>query len=442
MNFRTDILYRKQRLVHLLDVLIRRDKDIVDALYRDFRKPEFEAVATETALVQDELKYIIKRIRRWSKPRRVWPSIINFPSTDYLIPEPYGDVLIISPWNYPFQLAMMPLIAAVAAGNRVVLKPSEHAPNTAEVLSLILTEVFDPTHVEVYTGGAQVAQKLLERQWDYIFFTGSTQVGKIVARSAAENLTPITLELGGKNPCIIDASANLELSARRIVWGKFINAGQTCIAPDYLLVDEKISDQLIKLLIREIKNAYGQNPRESSDFARIITQNHAERLANLIDKQHLVYGGEIDLENRYISPTVVLNPPLESGLMGDEIFGPILPILTYRNHDDLHKVISRYERPLGFYIFTQNQAIADALLSQYSFGGGCVNDTVIQYANRRLPFGGVGHSGLGAYHGKRSFDTFTHYKPVVKRGTWIDPSLRYAPYGNKAGLIRKLFKWM
>ena len=442
MNFRTDILYRKQRLVHLLDVLIRREKDIVEALYRDFRKPEFEAVATETALVQDELKYIIKRIRRLSKPRRVWPSIINFPSTDYLIPEPYGDVLIISPWNYPFQLAMMPLIAAVAAGNRVVLKPSEHAPNTAEVLSLILTEVFDPTHVEVYTGGAQVAQKLLERRWDYIFFTGSTQVGKIVARSAAENLTPITLELGGKNPCIIDASANLELSARRIVWGKFINAGQTCIAPDYLLVDEKISDQLIKLLIREIKNAYGQNPRESSDFARIITQNHAERLANLIDKQHLVYGGEIDLENRYISPTVVLNPPLESGLMGDEIFGPILPILTYRNHDDLHKVISRYERPLGFYIFTQNQAIADALLSQYSFGGGCVNDTVIQYANRRLPFGGVGHSGLGAYHGKRSFDTFTHYKPVVKRGTWIDPSLRYAPYGNKAGLIRKLFKWM
>lgn len=442
MNFRTDILYRKQRLVHLLNVLIRREKDIVEALYRDFRKPEFEAVATETALVQDELKYIIKRIRRWSKPRRVWPSIINFPSTDYLIPEPYGDVLIISPWNYPFQLAMMPLIAAVAAGNRVVLKPSEHAPNTAEVLSLILTEVFDPTHVEVYTGGAQVAQKLLERRWDYIFFTGSTQVGKIVARSAAENLTPITLELGGKNPCIIDASANLELSARRIVWGKFINAGQTCIAPDYLLVDEKISDQLIKLLIREIKNAYGQNPRESSDFARIITQNHAERLANLIDKQHLVYGGEIDLENRYISPTVVLNPPLESGLMGDEIFGPILPILTYRNQDDLHKVISRYERPLGFYIFTQNQAIADALLSQYSFGGGCVNDTVIQYANRRLPFGGVGHSGLGAYHGKRSFDTFTHYKPVVKRGTWIDPSLRYAPYGNKAGLIRKLFKWM
>lgn len=442
MNFRTDILYRKQRLVHLFDVLIRREKDIVDALYRDFRKPEFEAVATETAQVQDELKYVIKRIRHWSKPRRVWPSIINFPSSDYLIPEPYGDVLIISPWNYPFQLAMMPLIAAVAAGNRVVLKPSEHAPHTAEVLSLILTEVFDPTHVEVYTGGAQVAQKLLERRWDYIFFTGSTQVGKIVARSAAENLTPITLELGGKNPCIVDASANLELSARRIVWGKFINAGQTCIAPDYLLVDEKISDQLIKQLIREIENAYGQNPGESIDFARIINQNHTERLVNLITDQHIVYGGATNLENRYISPTIVLNPPMESGLMGDEIFGPILPILTYRSQDEIHKVIARFERPLGFYIFTQNHAFADALLNQYSFGGGCVNDTIIQYANRRLPFGGVGHSGRGAYHGKRSFDTFTHYKPVVKRGTWIDPSLRYAPYGNKAGLIRKLFKWI
>lgn len=442
MNFRTDILYRKQRLVHLFDVLIRREKDIVDALYRDFRKPEFEAVATETAQVQDELKYVIKRIRRWSKPRRVWPSIINFPSSDCLIPEPYGDVLIISPWNYPFQLAMLPLIAAVAAGNRVVLKPSEHAPHTAEILSLILTEVFDPTHVEVYTGGAQVAQKLLERRWDYIFFTGSTQVGKIVARSAAENLTPITLELGGKNPCIVDASANLELSARRIVWGKFINAGQTCIAPDYLLVDEKISDQLIKQLIREIENAYGQNPGESIDFARIINQNHTERLVNLITDQHIVYGGATNLENRYISPTIVLNPPMESGLMGDEIFGPILPILTYRSQDEIHKVIARFERPLGFYIFTQNHAFADALLNQYSFGGGCVNDTIIQYANRRLPFGGVGHSGLGAYHGKRSFDTFTHYKPVVKRGTWIDPSLRYAPYGNKAGLIRKLFKWI
>lgn len=442
MNFRTDILYRKQRLVHLFDVLIRREKDIVDALYRDFRKPEFEAVATETAQVQDELKYIIKRIRRWSKPRRVWPSIVNFPSSDCLIPEPYGDVLIISPWNYPFQLAMMPLIAAVAAGNRVVLKPSEHAPHTAEVLSLILTEVFDPTHVEVYTGDAQVAQKLLERRWDYIFFTGSTQVGKIVARSAAENLTPITLELGGKNPCIVDASANLELSARRIVWGKFINAGQTCIAPDYLLVDEKISDQLIKQLIREIENAYGQNPGESIDFARIINQNHTERLVNLITDQHIVYGGATNLENRYISPTIVLNPPMESGLMGDEIFGPILPILTYRSQDEIHKVIARFERPLGFYIFTQNHTFADALLNQYSFGGGCVNDTIIQYANRRLPFGGVGHSGLGAYHGKRSFDTFTHYKPVVKRGTWIDPSLRYAPYGNKAGLIRKLFKWI
>jgi aldehyde dehydrogenase (NAD+) len=441
MEFR-DVSYRKQRLIHLLDVLIRREKDITDALYRDFGKPEFEAVATETALVQDELKYTIKNLRSWTRSKWVWPSLINFPSTDRLIAEPYGDVLVLAPWNYPFQLAMMPVIGAVAAGNRVVLKPSEHAPHTADILSVVLNEVFDPTHVEVFTGGAEVAQKLLERQWDYIFFTGSTSVGKKVAAEAAKNLTPVTLELGGKNPCLIDRTANLEVSARRIVWGKFINAGQTCIAPDYLLVEESVVERFNSLLKAEIESAYGPDPEQSPDFARIINDGHFERLKNMLDGQNIIYGGKFNPATRYVSPTLVQNPPMESGLMGEEIFGPVLPILTYRTSDDIRTIVSRYEKPLAWYVFSEDSRMIDQIVRDYPAGGICINDTVVQYANRRLPFGGIGHSGMGAYHGKRTFDTFTHYKPVVKRATWLDLKLRYAPYEGKVNLIRRIFKWL
>lgn len=442
MDFKNDISYRKQCLVKLLDVIIRREKDIVGAVYKDFSKPEFEAVLTETILVQDELKQTIRNIRSWSRRKRVWPSIVNFPSSDFLYPEPYGDVLIISPWNYPYQLAMMPMIAAVAAGNRVVLKPSENAPNTAEVLSLIISEAFDSTHVEVVLGDADVAEKLLERRWDYIFFTGSVAVGKKVAAAAAVNLTPVTLELGGKNPCIVDESANLQLSAKRIVWGKFINAGQTCIAPDYLLVHKSVKAKFTDCLIAEIESAYGKNQQDSPDLPRIINEKQWQRLADMIHGQPIVYGGKTDKESRYISPTIIDNPGMETGLMADEIFGPILPILSYKTESDIESIISRYEKPLSLYVFTSNREFAEKIIRKYSFGGGCINDTVVHYGNGRLPFGGVGHSGIGAYHGKRSFDTFTHYKPVVKKATWLDIPLRYAPYKDKVKTVRQLFKWL
>lgn len=442
MDFKRDISFRKNCLIKLLDVVIRREKDIVEALRLDFGKPEFEAVLTETTLVQDELKFTIRNIRKWTRRKRVLPSILNFPSTDFLYPEPYGKVLIISPWNYPYQLAMMPLIAAVAAGNQVILKPSENATHTAEVLSLIISEVFDPAHVEIYIGGSEMATKLLSDRWDYIFFTGSVAVGKKVAMAAAQSLTPVTLELGGKNPCIIDKTANLQLSAKRVVWGKFINAGQTCIAPDYLLVQESVKEKFTEFLIAEIESAYGKDPHQSPDFARIINEKHWQRLADLIDGQKIIYGGRTDKSSLYISPTIIDNPGMETGLMADEIFGPILPVLSYADENQLKSVIGRYEKPLALYVFTSDNTFAKKLISDYSFGGGCINDVVVHYGNKRLPFGGVGQSGMGAYHGKRSFDTFTHYKPVVKKATWLDIPIRYAPYKNKVRTILNLFKWL
>lgn len=442
MDFQRDISFRKKCLIKLLDVVIRREKDIVEALRLDFKKPEFEAVLTETALVQDELKFTIRNLKKWARPKRVLPSILNFPSTDFVYAEPYGKVLVVSPWNYPYQLAMMPLIAAVAAGNQVVLKPSENAPHTAEVLSLIIAEVFDPAHVEIYIGGSEMATRLLADRWDYIFFTGSAAIGKKVAMAAAQNLTPVTLELGGKNPCIVDNTANLQLSARRIVWGKFINAGQTCIAPDYLIVHESVEEKFTNCLVAEIESAYGKNPAESPDFARIINEKHWQRLADLIDGQKIICGGKADKSSLYIAPTIVDNPGMETGLMADEIFGPVLPILTYADETHLKNIIGRYPKPLALYVFTSDNAFARKLNSAYSFGGGCINDTVVHYGNKRLPFGGIGQSGMGAYHGKRSFDTFTHYKPVVKKATWLDVPIRYAPYKEKVRTIRNLFKWL
>lgn len=442
MDFKNDIHFRKKCLVKLFDVIIRREKDIIEALRLDFGKPEFEAVLTETALVQDELKFTIRNIKKWTRRKRVLPSILNFPSSDFLYPEPYGKVLVISPWNYPYQLAMMPLIAAVAAGNQVVLKPSENAPNTAEIVSLILSEVFDPNHVEVFFGGSEVAAKLLTERWDYIFFTGSVAVGKKVALAAAENLTPVTLELGGKNPCIIDQTANLQLSAKRIVWGKFINAGQTCIAPDYVLVHESVKDKFTEHLISEIERAYGTEASQSPDFGRIINEKQWRRLVGFIEGEKIIYGGKADESSLYIEPTLIENPGMQTGLMSEEIFGPVLPILSYSTDTQLKTVIGRYEKPLSLYVFTSDNALARKLIAEYSFGGGCINDTVVHYGNKRLPFGGVGQSGMGAYHGKRSFDTFTHYKPVVRKATWLDIPIRYAPYKNKVRTIRSLFKWL
>jgi aldehyde dehydrogenase (NAD+) len=442
MDYKNDIGYRRETLKKLLYNIQKSEDLIAKALYDDFKKPEFEAVLTETNYVISELKDTIKNIRKWAKPKRVLPSLLNFPSSDYIYKEPYGNVLVISPWNYPFQLALCPLISAVAAGNRVVLKPSELTPHTSAVIAKIIQKTFHISHVEVVEGGLEVSNKLLSQRWDYIFFTGSVAVGKIVAKAAAENLTPVTLELGGKNPCIIDDSADLKLAAKRIVWGKFINAGQTCIAPDYILIQKNIKINFISFMMEEITKAYGNKMEKSPDLARIINTKNWLRLANMIDPERVIFGGETDANKLYIAPTLIEEPSLNSPVMKEEIFGPILPILTYETENEIHNVISRYEKPLAFYIFSENKSFTNKLISTYSFGGGCINDTVVHFSNKRLPFGGVGHSGIGAYHGQLSFDIFSHHKGVVKKGNWLDLPMRYAPYKDKLASIKRLLDWV
>ncbi|MGB6268321.1 MAG: aldehyde dehydrogenase [Olleya sp.] len=437
-----DVSYRKELLNTLLVELIKREDDITEALYKDFKKPEFESVLTETAIVIQDLKHTIKKLKSWAKPKRVFPSLLNFPSSDYLYSEPYGTILVIAPWNYPYQLAITPLVGAIAAGNTVVLKPSELTPNTSALISKIVKLVFKPEHVTVVEGDVDVSTKLLEQTWDYIFFTGSVTVGKIVAKAAAPNLTPITLELGGKNPCIIDDTANITLTAKRIVWGKFVNAGQTCIAPDYILIHQSKKEDFYKAMKTEIKEAYSSTPQQSKDFARIINEKNFERLAKMLENENCIIGGQIDKENLYISPTLIDEPQLDSEVMKDEIFGPILPVISYQNEADLDRVIDSYNKPLSLYVFGTNSAKAKQLMQKYSFGGGCINDTIIHFANHRLPFGGVGNSGIGAYHGQHTFNTFSHKKAVVKKGNWLDLPMRYAPYKGKLSFIRKVLKWL
>ncbi len=442
MNYKSDIGYRKQILTRLLNTIIVHENEIVSALKADFNKPEFETVVTETSYVISDLKYTIKNISNWAKPESVFPFIVNIPSSDTIYKEPYGKVLVISPWNYPFQLALCPVIAAVAAGNQVVLKPSELTPNTVAIIQKIINDVFPEDHVSVIQGNAEVATQLLEQRWDYIFFTGSVAVGKIVAQAAAKNLTPVTLELGGKNPCIVDETANLQLAAKRIVWGKFVNCGQTCIAPDYILVHQKSKSQFIDCLKAEIVNAYGENPEISPDFARIINGRNWSRLIEMIEPDKVIFGGQYNNETNYLAPTLIEENNLDSLIMQDEIFGPILPIVTYTEESEIDSIIARYEKPLGLYIFSERKKFCDTIIAKHSFGGGCINDTMIHFSNKKLPFGGVGHSGIGAYHGKLSFDIFSHHKGVVKKATWIDLPLRYAPYKGKLATVKKILNWL
>ena len=441
MDYKNNIGYRKASLKKLLKNIEMHENEILDALYKDFKKPVFESVVTETSYVISDLKATIENLSKWAKPKKVLPSLLNFPSSDYIFSQPYGNVLIIAPWNYPFQLALCPLVAAVAAGNKVTLKPSELTPNTSFLIAKIIRETFEVKHVVAILGDAKIAENLLKNRWDFIFFTGSVKVGKIVAKAAAEYLTPVVLELGGKNPCIVEKSANLKLSAKRIVWGKFINAGQTCIAPDYLLVHNSIKQEFVNLLQQEIINFYSENPELSPDFARIINKDNWKRQIELLENQNIIFGGVANEDDLYLSPTLIDEPSLDSKLMQDEIFGPILPIITFQNEQDLKVIISKYEKPLSLYVFSENNEFSDRIIKQYSFGGGCVNDTIVHFSNNRLPFGGVGNSGIGAYHGKLSFDVFSHQKAIVKKATWLDIPLRYAPYSSKTKLIRKILKW-
>ncbi len=435
-----NIQFRKDSLIRFQAVLKEEENAINQALFADLGKPEFEAYLTEYFVVMSELKTMIKNLERWAMPKRIKSSLLNFPSKDYLLPEPYGCCLQISPWNYPFQLSLATVIGAVAAGNTVVLKPSEHAPKTAEVVANIIAKSFDPQHVTVVKGDETAAKELLQLRWDHIIFTGSTKIAKIIAKAAAVHLTPTILELGGKNPCIVDASASIQLSAKRIVWGKFLNCGQTCIAPDYVLAEASIKDQLIEAIINEIKHAFGEDASMSASYGRIAHNKHFDRMVYLVRDTELAHGGDHNATTKYFGPTVLEVNDCSHPTMEEEIFGPILPVLAYKNEDEIDTIIEQYERPLGFYVFSKRKKFIKRILTQYSYGGGVANDSLIQFANDNLPFGGVGHSGMGAYHGKYSFDAFTHYKPFIKRGTWIDPSIRYAPYPKSFNWLKKLLK--
>ncbi|MGH1383118.1 aldehyde dehydrogenase [Kordia sp.] len=436
-----DISYRKKTLAKLLKEVKNRENDICDALYADFKKPQFESIISETSIVISELKLAIKKLKSWARPKRVWPALLNFPSKDRIHSEPYGTTLVIAPWNYPYQLALAPLIGAVAAGNTVVLKPSELTPHTSQILEEIITAVFDENHVKVVQGGVAISQALLAERWDYIFFTGSVNVGKIVAKAAAPNLTPTTLELGGKNPCIVDIHSNFKLTAKRIVWGKFLNAGQTCIAPDYLIVQGQAKFDFTKALIAEIKASYGENPQESPDYPRIVNEKNFQRLAAMLDGQEMLHGGVTDKDDLYIAPTIIDEPSLDSEVMLDEIFGPILPIQTYATLEDIRTIITHYEKPLALYVFSNDKKFAKRMIERYSFGGGAINDTVTHFVNHRMPFGGVGNSGTGSYHGKGSFDTFSHKKSITNKKTWLDIPVRYAPYKGKIKLLKFFMKY-
>ena len=431
---------RIDHLKKLKKVLNEKEQDIFNALDRDLKKPVFESFTSELLMVQKEIDAFIKNLKEWAAPKRVSGSLLNFPSQDFLLSEPYGTVLMISPWNYPFQLTMVPLVGAVGAGNTVVLKPSESAPHTSKVLIDILSAVFPYDWVSVVEGDAQVAQALLKERWDYIFYTGSTQVGKIVAKAAAEHLTPVTLELGGKSPCVVDGTAPLQKTARRIVWGKFLNCGQTCIAPDYVLIKSEHKDALIQALIEEIEKAFGDDAQNSKDYGRIIHEKHFKKLEADLKNQKTIYGGKTVAKELFFGPTLVDQPAMGSSLIQDEIFGPILPILSYDTLEDIDEVLTELKNPLAFYVFSQNKKFINTLIQNYPFGGSVVNDVLVHFTNPKLPFGGIGNSGVGAYHGKYSFDLMSHAKPVVKRSFWFDLPQRYAPYPKSISLLQNILK--
>ncbi len=436
-----DVAYRINLLKQLKSEIEANEQAVYNALKADFNKSEFETFISEFGLVISEINLVLKNLKRWTKPKRIKSSMLTFPSKSYIYKEPFGNVLVIAPWNYPFLLAIEPVIMAIAAGNTVVLKPSELTSNTSQLITNIIEKVFPKSYVASVQGGVDVATELLDQKWDYIFFTGSVPVGKIIAKAAAKHLTPVTLELGGKSPCIIDDSVDVSLVARRLTWGKFLNAGQTCIAPDYLIVKSNIKQKLIEALKAEITKRYGENPEKSVDLPRIINEKNTLRLANMLKGVNVIFGGTINENSRYCAPTIVDEPDLTSDIMQDEIFGPILPILSYNTEKDIETIIWNFEKPLALYVFSNTKSFIKQILNKYSFGGGAINDPLIQFGNHKLPFGGVGASGMGAYHGKLGFDAFSHNKSIIKRGNWTDPPVRYAPYKGKLKLIKKMFKW-
>lgn len=429
--------FRQAALIKLQQSILAHESEIFQALKADLNKPELEAYSTEVAYIKNELKHVLKNLKTWTQPRKISSPLVVLPAKSEIFSEPFGCTLIISPWNYPYQLAISPLIGAIAAGNTVILKPSEMTPHTDRVIGKIIRESFEPGHVACIHGGVSETQSLLDERFDFIFFTGSTRVGQIVLQKASKHLTPVCLELGGKSPCIVDKNIDLKVAANRIAWGKFMNAGQTCVAPDYIYVHEDISEAFLKELSQSLKNQYGENPRQSQSLARIVNHGHFDRLVNLMKDATVFHGGDFDRNDKYISPTILTDVTWDHPVMQEEIFGPILPVMIYRDLQTVMDAINQQGKPLAFYVFSKNKSLQDLLILNCSFGGACINDCIVHLANPDLPFGGVGESGMGAYHGKASFDIFSHKKSVLRKPFWGDATMRYPPYtSSKMKLLR------
>ena len=435
-----DINYRKKALIKLRDAVDKYEEKILYALKLDLGKSEFEGYETELGIVKSELKNTIKNLEKWSKPKKVRASIMNPFSDNRIYNQPYGVCLILSPWNYPFQLALMPLIGSIAAGNTSILKLSEISPFTSGVIREIVEEVFDEEYVAVFSGEADEAINLIESDIDFIFYTGNPKIGASVAESAGRRLIPCVLELGGKSPCIIDRKADLDNATKKIVWGKFMNAGQTCVAPDYIIADRLVFLELRDKLVHYIKEFYGENPIESDDYPKIINKKNFDRILNLIEGKRLIFGGKYDDDSLKIEPTILEVSSMDEKIMQEEIFGPIIPIIIYKNKSEIFEIIDKNKNPLALYLFTDDNSFEKEIIEKVSFGGGCVNDTIIHCTSDGLPFGGIGRSGLGNYHGKASFDAFSHKKSVVKSKKFVDISIKYPPFNEKKlELIKKVF---
>jgi aldehyde dehydrogenase (NAD+) len=435
-----ELSVRLEKLKILRQAIITNEAAILEALKQDLNKSAFEAYETEVGIVLDELKFTIKNLPKWFKPKPVKTPITHFIASSHIYPEPYGVVLIMSPWNYPFQLTIAPLIGAIAAGNCALIKPSAYAPHTSGIIAHMVREFFDEEYIAVIEGGRAANEALLEERFDYIFFTGSVNVGKNVMAAAAKHLTPVTLELGGKSPCIVDKNIDVNLAARRIVWGKFLNAGQTCVAVDYLLVPKDVKPELLKAISHWIKMFYGTDPSQSPDFPKIINRKHLERLIGLLASGEKITGGNVDQDRLYFSPTVLDNVTWDDPVMQEEIFGPILPVLEYDDLLEVIDMVNKRPKPLALYFFSNSRKNQQRVIREISFGGGCINDTIVHLATPYMPFGGVGSSGMGGYHGKASFDTFSHFKSILKKSMALDLPVRYPPYKNKIKLLKQILK--
>ncbi|MBQ7897229.1 MAG: aldehyde dehydrogenase [Clostridia bacterium] len=425
------VSFRIEQLKKLYATVKKYECEVNDALKTDLGKSHYEGFMCESGLVLSEISYMIRHTRKFAKRKTVYTPLAQFPSHSFKEPVPYGNTLIMSPWNYPFLLTIDPLADAIAAGNTAIVKPSAYSPATSKVIGKIIAECFDPQYVAIVTGGRAENSALLEQKFDFVFFTGSQAVGKEVLRHTAEHLTPTVLELGGKSPCIVEKSANIKLAAKRIVFGKYLNCGQTCVAPDYVLCEKSVKDEFIREAIKEIKLQYGENPLQNKDYGKIINQKHFERLSSLIDKNKVVIGGEANPRTCQIAPTIMDNVTNLDAVMGEEIFGPIMPVLTFDSFEEVIDELKDRDKPLALYIFSGDKQHIKTITSELSYGGGCINDVVIHLATSEMGFGGVGESGMGSYHGKDGFDAFSHYKSIVDKKTWLDLPMRYQPYKSK-----------